>query len=156
MSAQAEPGVTMPGSGGSPVPPIPAGGVALPLVVAAIVLVLGIYWSTVESIVSIWSRSETFAHGFLIVPIVLVLIWQRRRTLATLTPSPDWLGLVLLACAGRSLARRLRRRGSGREAARAGRDDLGDGDRHPRDARWRARSCFPWAFWCWACRWARR
>ena len=72
----------------------------LPLVVAAIVAILAIHWPTVESIVAIWSRSETFAHGFLIVPIVLVLIWQRRRALAVLTPSPDWLGLVLLACAG--------------------------------------------------------
>jgi exosortase A len=72
----------------------------LPLVVGAIVVILAIHWPTVESIVAIWSRSETFAHGFLIVPIVLVLIWQRRRVLAALTPSPDVLGLVLLACAG--------------------------------------------------------
>ena len=72
----------------------------LPLVVGAIVVILAIHWPTVESIVAIWSRSETFAHGFLIVPIVLVLIWQRRRALAVLIPSPDALGLVLLACAG--------------------------------------------------------
>jgi exosortase A len=73
---------------------------ALPLAVGAILAVLAIHWPTVESIVAIWSRSETFAHGFLIVPIVLVLIWQRRRALAALTPSPDWLGLALLAGAG--------------------------------------------------------
>src|SRR5437016_3575806 len=72
----------------------------LPLFVGAIVVILAIHWPTVESIVAIWNRSETFAHGFLIVPIVLVLIWQRRRTLAMLKPSPDALGLVLLACAG--------------------------------------------------------
>ncbi|TMH62678.1 MAG: exosortase A [Betaproteobacteria bacterium] len=71
-----------------------------PLIVGAIIAILAIHWPTVESIVAIWSRSETFAHGFLIVPIVLVLIWQRRRALALLTPSPDALGLVLLACAG--------------------------------------------------------
>jgi exosortase A len=73
---------------------------ALPLVAAAVVTILAIHWSTVASIVAIWSRSETFAHGFVIVPIVLVLIWTRRHALATLTPAPDWLGLVLLACAG--------------------------------------------------------
>jgi len=73
---------------------------ALPLVVGAIAVILAIHWPTVASIVAIWSRSETFAHGFLIVPIVLVLIWQRRRALAMLKPSPDALGLVLLACAG--------------------------------------------------------
>jgi exosortase A len=99
MSAQAESRVTELAAA-EPRTADPGWRLALPLVAAAIVLVLGIYWSTVESIVSIWSRSETFAHGFLIVPIVLVLIWQRRRLLAALTPSPDWLGLVLLACAG--------------------------------------------------------
>src|SRR5438552_12515743 len=72
----------------------------LPLIIAAIVVILAIHWPTAESIVAFWNRSETFAHGFLFVPIVLVLIWQRRRTLAMLKPSPDALGLVLLACAG--------------------------------------------------------
>ena len=72
----------------------------LPLVAVALVAVLAIHGPTVESIVAIWSRSETFAHGYLIVPIVLALIWQRRRVLSALTPSPDWLGLVLLAGAG--------------------------------------------------------
>ena len=74
--------------------------VGLPLVILAIVAVLAIHWPTVESIVAIWSRSETFAHGFLIVPIVLFLVWSRRHALAALTPRPDWLGLVLLAFAG--------------------------------------------------------
>lgn len=73
---------------------------ALPLVVGALIAVVAIHWPTVESIVAIWARSETFAHGFLIVPIVLVLIWQRRHALAALRPTPDAVGLVLLACAG--------------------------------------------------------
>jgi len=72
----------------------------LPLVAVALVAVLAIHGPTVESIVAIWSRSETFAHGYLIVPIVLLLVWRRRHVLAALTPSPDWLGLVLLASAG--------------------------------------------------------
>jgi exosortase A len=72
----------------------------LPLVIGALILVLAIHWPTVESIVAIWQRSETFAHGFLIVPIVLVLIWQRRGVLARIAPVPDPLGLVLLAAAG--------------------------------------------------------
>ena len=82
MSAQAE--AHDDGAGQSQVPDAavdPGWRLALPLVVAALVAVLAIHWSTVESIVAIWSRSETFAHGFLIVPIVLVLIWQRRHAL---------------------------------------------------------------------------
>ena len=74
--------------------------VALPLVVAALVAIMGLYWRTAESIVAIWWRSETYAHGFLIVPIVAVLIWNRRREVATIPPSPDYLGFVLLAGAG--------------------------------------------------------
>jgi exosortase A len=74
--------------------------VAFPLVCALLLAVLVIHRETVASIVSIWWRSETFAHGFLIVPIVVALIWRRRRTLAALNPSPDVLGLVVLAVAG--------------------------------------------------------
>src|SRR5437667_10021541 len=44
---------------------------ALPALVLAIVAILAIYWQTAESIEAIWSRSETFAHGYLIVPISL-------------------------------------------------------------------------------------
>jgi exosortase A len=72
----------------------------LPLVAGLLVAVLAIHWMTVESIVSIWWRSETFAHGILVVPITLALIWRQRRVLAQLQPSPDALGLVVLAVAG--------------------------------------------------------
>jgi exosortase A len=72
----------------------------LPLVAGLLVAVLALHWTTVESIVSIWWRSETFAHGFLVVPITLVLIWRQRRTLAAMRPSPDALGLFVLAVAG--------------------------------------------------------
>ncbi len=73
---------------------------ALPLVLATVVLLVAVYWRTAESIVAIWYRSETFAHGFLIVPISVYLIWARRREIATIAPAPDWLGFVLLAGAG--------------------------------------------------------
>ena len=75
-------------------------GVALPLVVLAIVAILAIYWQTAASIVAIWERSETFAHGYLIVPISVALIWMKRKEIAGITPSPDYLGLVLLAGLG--------------------------------------------------------
>src|SRR5215831_520962 len=74
--------------------------VALPLVLAAIISILALYLHTAESIVAIWWRSETYAHGFLILPICVVLIWSRRRELATIAPSPDNLGFLLLAGAG--------------------------------------------------------
>jgi exosortase A len=98
MSTETHSLLAIPARGGSGVDP--GWRLGLPLVAVALVAVLAIHESTVESIVAIWSRSETFAHGYLIVPIVLALIWQRRRVLSALAPSPDWLGLVLLAGAG--------------------------------------------------------
>jgi exosortase A len=45
----------------------------------------------------IWSRSETFAHGFLILPISLWLIWTRRDLLVPVTPRPAaWVALLLI------------------------------------------------------------
>ena len=47
--------------------------------------------------VYIWSRSETFAHGYLILPISLWLIWTRRDLLVSVNPRPAWwVGLLLL------------------------------------------------------------
>lgn len=100
MNTHTQSTMTLPIAGGPAAASDPRWRLALPIVVAAILAVLAIHRTTVESIVAIWVRSETFAHGFLIVPIVIVLIWQRRRALAVLTPTPDVLGLILLACAG--------------------------------------------------------
>lgn len=72
----------------------------LPVLVACIGAILAIYWRTAESMVAIWARSDTFAHGYLIVPISLVLVWTKRREIARLAPAPDLLGMPLLAAAG--------------------------------------------------------
>ena len=50
------------------------------------------YWSMVQ----IWWRSETFAHGFLIFPIALYLIWQKRQTLVHTPQQADIRALPLL------------------------------------------------------------
>ncbi|MEP7207675.1 MAG: exosortase A [Casimicrobiaceae bacterium] len=73
---------------------------ALALVAAGLAVVLILYWPTFASIEAIWSRSETFAHGYLIAPIALYLVWARRHELATLPVGPDWLGLAMLALSG--------------------------------------------------------
>ncbi len=70
-------------------------------IIAAVVLApFAIYFSTASSIVSIWNSSETFAHGYIILPISLWLIWKQRRVLAQMTPVPYWPALVLLAACG--------------------------------------------------------
>ncbi|PWB56141.1 MAG: exosortase A [Nitrosomonadales bacterium] len=70
------------------------------LALAAIAAMLAIYQQTVLSTIAIWERSETFAHGFLIVPISLYLIWTRRKSLAGISPRPDFRGLAVLAGLG--------------------------------------------------------
>ena len=67
------------------------------LVAVALAIVAGAYWDTFASIVLIWSRSGTFTHGFLIVPIVVFLVWQQRVELRALTPRPAPIALVFLA-----------------------------------------------------------
>lgn len=59
-----------------------------------------LYWSTAASMVAIWNSSETFAHGYVILPISLGLIWRQRAWFARLPARPWWPGLVLLAGAG--------------------------------------------------------
>ncbi len=64
---------------------------------AAIAAVLAVYWETSWSLVSTWLRSDTFAHGMLVFPASLYLIWTHRRALtgAKLTVNPA--GLAALA-----------------------------------------------------------
>lgn len=49
---------------------------------------IAIYYQTAWSMVAIWIRSETFAHGFLILPISLWLVWNRREELDAFRPQP--------------------------------------------------------------------
>jgi exosortase A len=72
----------------------------LPIIAGAVLAILAIYADTARSIVAIWRSSDTFAHGFLIVPIALFLVWTKRREVAVLAPRPDLVGVLLLAAAG--------------------------------------------------------
>lgn len=62
---------------------------ALGLIILALLLA---YHTTVMGLVEIWSRSDTFTHGFLVMPISLWLVWRQRSELLQLTPRPAlWL-----------------------------------------------------------------
>jgi len=58
------------------------------------------YWRTGAAMVGIWSRSDTFAHGFLVAPISAWLVWRARASLLEVAPQPSWWVLVPLAAAG--------------------------------------------------------
>ncbi|MBT9591222.1 MAG: exosortase A [Thiobacillus sp.] len=70
------------------------------LTLGVVLMLFALFWPTFYSMAEIWERSETFAHGYLIFPITIWLIWRRRDVLAQLQPRPDLRGLILLALAG--------------------------------------------------------
>jgi len=73
---------------------------ALVLLGLAFVWLGALYRDTAASMFAIWMRSETFQHCFLIVPIVLWLIWQKRARLAQIAPTPALLPLLPAAVVG--------------------------------------------------------
>ncbi len=82
---------------GAPALPVPRWHAAGWVVAISLAVVTAAYWDTLVSIVSIWSRSGTFTHGFLIVPIVVFLVWEQRAGLRALTPRPAPPALLFLA-----------------------------------------------------------
>ncbi len=56
-----------------------------------IVLIL-IYWDTAVSMYDLWSEVHAYNHAFLILPVCLFLVWERRHILASLQPRPNLLG----------------------------------------------------------------
>lgn len=56
------------------------------------------YWETITAMSAIWARSDTYAHGFIVPPIALWLIWRERSQLQQYQPNATaWLTLPLLA-----------------------------------------------------------
>lgn len=70
------------------------------IAVVAIAIILAGYYQTGWSMVSIWERSDTFAHGFLVLPFSAYMIWTQRYALSVLSPRPDWRVVPLLAVTG--------------------------------------------------------
>lgn len=74
--------------------------VALPALVLVLACILLLYRDTAIAMVTIWYRSETFTHAFVVPPIVLWLIWRRRQELALLMPRPAlWVMIPIVGVA---------------------------------------------------------
>ena len=59
-----------------------------------------VFHSTWSTMVGMWLGSNTFTHGFLILPICLWLIWQRRATVAAMPATPFWPALAVVLAVG--------------------------------------------------------
>ena len=75
-------------------------GQAFAAVTGIIVALLGVFASTTASMVGTWTRSETFTHGFLVIPAALWFVWMRRDDLARIPVQPSPWALVPLTAAG--------------------------------------------------------
>ena len=63
------------------------------LIVAAIVL---LFWQVLVKLADAWLVDGNYSHGWLIIPIALYFVWERRDKLAATPVQPSWFGLVLI------------------------------------------------------------
>ena len=61
---------------------------------------LAVYWPTCAAMVNLWTHSQTFAHGFLVAPVCIWLIWRQRAELASQPLRPSLWMLLPLAALG--------------------------------------------------------
>jgi exosortase len=67
-------------------------------VAAALALaVVLVFWQVFVRLVDAWIVDGNYSHGFLIIPIALYFVWERRARLAAAELQPSWMGLVVLA-----------------------------------------------------------
>ncbi|MFK8017444.1 MAG: exosortase A [Gammaproteobacteria bacterium] len=69
---------------------------AAALTAVVIVVLCGLYWSTIASMAGVWMESDTFSHGFLVFPAVGWLIYRSRERLLDIAPGPSVIGLLAL------------------------------------------------------------
>lgn len=74
----------------------------LNLTVLGIALAWLLFWyrDTLMSIVDIWGRSDTYAHGYLVAPISLWMVWRHREYIKSIPIAPSLLGVVAGVVAG--------------------------------------------------------
>ena len=53
------------------------------------IALFAVFFSTVAGMAHIWYRTGTYAHGFVVLPISIWLIWKKRSHLAAFTPEPN-------------------------------------------------------------------
>jgi len=74
---------------------------SLELIFFIILIVPALFYQTTLAMAEVWRVNETFTHGFLIFPISLWLIWEKKEHLSKLHPVPEPLTLIttfLLSC----------------------------------------------------------
>jgi exosortase A len=74
---------------------------AVGVVVLCLVVVLGVFSQSFVQMVRIWgAQSDTYSHGYLVLPIFVFLVWQRRAVLADTPIKPFVPAVAAVAGAG--------------------------------------------------------
>jgi len=55
-----------------------------------------LYYDVIAKLIHDWSTDDNYSHGFLIVPIALYFVWERRDRLKAADRKPSYWGLALL------------------------------------------------------------
>jgi exosortase len=55
-----------------------------------------VYWRVVVKLVSDWYHDDNYSHGFLIVPLAVYFVWERREKLLKIPVAPSTFGLVVV------------------------------------------------------------
>jgi exosortase A len=69
------------------------------LVVLLAILLLALVWAyrtTVQSMVDTWYNDSAFTYGFVVIPISIWIIWERRSWLSRVSLTPSWLGVLIM------------------------------------------------------------
>ncbi|MGH7773933.1 MAG: archaeosortase/exosortase family protein, partial [Candidatus Binatia bacterium] len=63
---------------------------------AVIALLIVIFDDGIRSLISVWNGSAEYGYGYMIPPIALFLIWQKKNQLQSFPFAGSWLGLVVV------------------------------------------------------------
>src|SRR5260370_45093 len=66
---------------------------------AALLVTVGfglLYWQVVVKLVSDWYHDDNYSHGFLIVPLALYFVWERREKIRKIPVAPSAVGLLIV------------------------------------------------------------
>jgi len=55
-----------------------------------------LYRDILAKLIHDWGASDNYSHGFLIAPLALYFVWERRPLLSALQPRPSLVGVVLI------------------------------------------------------------
>jgi exosortase len=67
------------------------------LILVACASFLVLFAPVLARLVQDWANDGNYSHGFLILPLALYFVWERRKRLAVIPPQPTLLGLGVVA-----------------------------------------------------------